>query len=225
MTVAATIAQPATVQSTASTATTAATDAMGSLSGNFQGFLNLLMTQLQNQDPTSPLDTNQFTSQLVEFAGVEQQINANTNLTQLITLTQSGQMMQASSMVGRSVQLTADHLPLQSGSGGLQFTASAAGPAEIAIYSDAGVKLLDTTVTATSGSNNWTWNGKDSSGNSLPDGSYRVAVTGTDATGAAAALPFTVLGSVTGVQKSGTSLQLELGAQAADFSAVQSVLN
>ena len=52
-----------------------------SLSSNFSDFLGMLMTQLQNQDPTSPMDSNQFTSELVQFSGVEQQINTNTSLT------------------------------------------------------------------------------------------------------------------------------------------------
>jgi flagellar basal-body rod modification protein FlgD len=209
----------------ASTASATATTAMGSLSGDFQSFLKLLMTQLQNQDPTSPLDTNQFTSQLVQFASVEQQINANTNLTQLITLTQSDQMMQSSSMVGRTVQLDADHMPLQGGKGALNFTAAAAGPVGIAVYTDSGAKVLDTTVAASAGSNNWIWDGKNSQGSTVADGSYRIAVTGTDATGATAGLPFTVYGTVSAVQKNGTSLQLQLGTQTAEFSTVQSVLN
>ena len=63
--------------------------ALTALSGNFGDFLKLLMTQLQHQDPTSPLDTNQFTSELVQFSAVEQQINTNTSLTKLIQLTQA----------------------------------------------------------------------------------------------------------------------------------------
>ena len=59
----------------------AGTRALTSLSSNFGDFLNLLMTQLQNQDPSSPLDTNQFTTEQVQFSGVEQQINTNASLT------------------------------------------------------------------------------------------------------------------------------------------------
>ena len=55
--------------------------ALATLSGNFQNFLQMLMTQLKNQDPTSPMDTNQFTTELVQFSSVEQQISTNSNLT------------------------------------------------------------------------------------------------------------------------------------------------
>ena len=205
--------------------TTGATggDALSSLSGNFSDFLSLLMTQLQNQDPTSPLDTNQFTSQLVQFAGVEQQINANTSLTQLIQLTQGSELMQASAMMGRQVAVQSDHMPLQNGSGALAFTAPAAEPVAIAIYNDAGSKIRDALVTATKGQNAWTWDGTDNNGASVPDGSYRVAVIGANTDGTTAALPFNVLGVATGVQKSGNAVQLQLGALTTDFTTVQSV--
>ncbi len=199
--------------------------ALSSLSGNFQDFLKMLMTQLQNQDPTSPMDTNQFTSQLVQFASVEQQINANSNLTQLIQLTQSGQMIQSSSLVGHTVEVTSDHLTLQKGTANLKFTASAAGPVNIAITTDAGVKLADATVNASKGSNSWSWNGTSSSGATLPDGSYKVTVTSTGSAGTTTSVPFTVLGTATGVVKNGTGLTLDMGSLDVDFSAVKSVVN
>ena len=110
-----------------SASTTSGQNALTSLSGNFQDFLGMLMTQLKNQDPSSPMDTNSFTQELVEFSSVEQQINTNTSLTQLISLTQSGEMMQASGMVGKKVELSSTQMPLQNSSGSLSFTAAAAG--------------------------------------------------------------------------------------------------
>src|ERR1700710_2954713 len=71
------------------------------LAGNFQTFLTLLTTQLQNQNPLDPLDTNQFTQQLVQFAGVEQQLKTNDQLTSLITLQQTAQSTQALGFVGK----------------------------------------------------------------------------------------------------------------------------
>ncbi|HTO66152.1 MAG TPA: flagellar hook capping FlgD N-terminal domain-containing protein, partial [Bradyrhizobium sp.] len=56
------------------------------LAGNFQTFLTLLTTQLQNQNPLDPLDTNQFTQQLVQFASVEQQLKTNDELSSLVSL-------------------------------------------------------------------------------------------------------------------------------------------
>lgn len=208
--------------------------ALSTLGNNFSDFLKLLMTQLQNQDPTAPLDTNQFTSQLVQFSGVEQQINTNSSLTKLIELTQGGGVLQASAMVGKSVEVTSDRIALQSGKGAVQFSTTAAQDVSIGIYSDAGVKLRDAVVTTQPGRNDWAWDGKDNQGATLPDGAYRTIVTSqtgvsgqtgtsgqTDA--ATAAIPFTVVATATGVQKSGSLLQLQLGPLKVDMSAVQSV--
>jgi flagellar basal-body rod modification protein FlgD len=180
------------------------------------------MAQLQNQDPTSPLDANQFTSQLVQFASVEQQINTNRSLGDLISLTQSGQVLQSAGMVGHTVEVESDQLTLQNGSARLRFNAAADGPVAVAVYSSAGTKIADALVQATKGSNDWTWNGTSGNGTKLRDGSYRVAVA-SSAGGTTTALPFTVLGTATGVQRSGDALKLELGALKVDFAAVKAV--
>ncbi|MGH7080854.1 MAG: flagellar hook assembly protein FlgD [Acetobacteraceae bacterium] len=209
----------------AAAAAAAGNTALTSLTSNFGDFLNLLMTQLQNQDPSNPMDTNQFTSELVQFASVEQQINTNGSLTQLISLTQSGQLMQSTAMVGKSVLLNSTTLPLQNGSAGLQFTASAAGPAAIAVYNSSGQQVYDTALNAAAGTNSWTWNGTTNAGAQMPDGGYTVAVEGASPDGSTQALPFAVQGTITGVQtNSSGGLELELGATTAPFSAVQQVL-
>ena len=209
--------------------TTAATKtgstALNSLSANFGDFLKLLMTQLQNQDPTSPLDTNQFTTELVQFSSVEQQINTNTSLTQLIQLTQAGEVMQASAMTGKQVTVTSDHLPLQQSKGMIQFTTPAAEPVGIAIYTDNGAKLRDATMTSVKGANTWSWDGTDNSGKTLPDGAYKIAIAGANVDGTTSAVPFNVVGTATGVQNQSTGMQLQLGALSVDFSKVVSVGN
>src|SRR5579864_4192214 len=83
-----------------STGQSAGTAANLSLAGNFNEFLQLLTTQLQHQDPTSPLDPNQFTQELVQFASVEQQINTNTSLSTMISLQQTQQAESALNFVG-----------------------------------------------------------------------------------------------------------------------------
>ncbi|MGH7102427.1 MAG: flagellar hook assembly protein FlgD [Acetobacteraceae bacterium] len=209
----------------ATAAAAAGNTALTSLTSNFGDFLNLLMTQLQNQDPSNPMDTNQFTSELVQFASVEQQINTNSSLTQLISLTQSGQLMQSTAMVGKSVLLNSTTLPLQNGAAALQFTASSAEPVAIAVYNSSGQQVYDTALNATAGTNDWTWNGTSNAGGQMPDGGYTVAVEGANADGSTAALPFSVQGTITGVQtNSSGGLELELGATTVPFSAVQQVL-
>ena len=214
---------PALTAGTAPATTAAGTSALGTLSSNFQTFLTLLMTQLKNQDPTSPLDTNQFTSQLVQFASVEQQINTNRSLGQLINLTQSGQVIQSSSMVGRRVEVESDQLALQNGSATVKFASPTDGPVNVAIYAPNGTKVADGLVQARTGSNEWSWNGRNGNGSLLRDGAYRVAVTGSNADGSARALPFTVLGTATGVSQQDNAVKLQLGGVTVDFAKVKSV--
>src|SRR5258707_15764903 len=94
-----------TPSSTGSTDSTTSTGLDGStIAGNFKTFLPLLTTQLKNQDPLSPLDTNQFTSQLVSFSQVEQAINANSKLANLVSLQSTNQTISALPLVGHTIQ-------------------------------------------------------------------------------------------------------------------------
>src|SRR5882757_5224195 len=86
------------------------------LAGNFQTFLTLLTTQLQNQNPLDPLDTNQFTQQLVQFAGVEQQLKTNDQLTTLVSLQQTAQSTQALGFVGKTAVVDGSTTALKNGS-------------------------------------------------------------------------------------------------------------
>ena len=225
MSIATVAAQQAAATAAATPSAASSSNPLGSLSSNFGSFLQLLMTQLQNQDPTSPLDTNQFTSQLVQFSSVEQQITANSSLNTLIQLTQSGQVVQSTQMLGHTVSAESTQIPLQNGAGSLQFNATAPGPVSIVVTNAQGQQLLGTTVAASTGSNTWNWDGRSQSGAQLPDGAYQVSVTGQNADGSTTALPFTVQGTATGVKQGATSVQLELGDLTVDFSAVRSVVN
>jgi len=220
MTVAATISQAA-----PATTTTASggSNALGSLAGNFTDFLSMLMTQLKNQDPTSPMDANQFTTELVQFSGVEQQINTNNSLTQLIQLTQSQQVLQSASIVGHQVSVTSGQLSLQNGTAGVAFTAPNAEPVNISITDSTGAVITQSQISATQGTNQWSWNGQNATGGHMPDGVYSVAVTSGTAGKAAAAIPFTVIGTATGIAQSGTALNLQMGSLSTAFSNVTAV--
>src|SRR5580698_7789113 len=135
-------ATPASASSTAASST----DPLSSLSSNFGDFLNLLLTQLQNQDPTSPMDANSFTSELVQFASVEQQINTNTSLTQLIQLTQVADVTQSSAILGKQVTVQSSQIPLQDSSGTVNFTTPSAEPVTITIRDSNGSTLQSATV-------------------------------------------------------------------------------
>jgi flagellar basal-body rod modification protein FlgD len=217
---------PSAASSTSSTANAISqtgTSALGSLSNNFSDFLSLLMTQLQNQDPSSPMDSNQFTSELVQFSSVQQQIDTNSNLTQLIQLTQASQVEQSASMIGKPVTVNSSQLSLQNGTAEINFNTATAEPVGIAVYNSSGVQIQTATLTSTAGSNSWTWNGKNASGTTMPDGAYKVTVTALGVNGSAAAVPFTVTGTATSVQNNAGTVQVQMGGLTLPFSAVQSV--
>ena len=219
MTVSTATSATSSAASSSTAASSSSTNSVTDLGSNFNDFLNLLMTQLQNQDPTSPMDTNTFTSQLVQYASVEQQINTNNNLTTLIQATQSNAMLQSGSIVGKQAQVTSDHLTLQDGQGVVGFNSPTAQSVNIGIYSDTGVKLLETNIQANAGDNSWTWDGQSSSGSQLSDGSYKVIVA--DPTGTA--LSTTTTGTVTGMQRSGNTVNVTLGSLTAPMSNVQTI--
>ena len=210
-----------TLTAAANAATATATAASGGktqIAGNYSDFLKLLMTQLKNQDPTAPLDTNQFTQQLVQFSSVEQQLNTNTSLTKLIALQEGGQVLQSSALVGKTVQVTSDQVALQGGQGAIKFDAPATGTADVAVYGPSGTKLRDAQVTTAQGSNAWRWDGRDNTGRTLPDGAYTIAVTSSGS-----AVPFTVTGVATAVERGTAGMTLRLGALSVPLTAVQSV--
>lgn len=88
---------------------------ISNLAENFDNFLTILITQLQNQDPLSPMESNEFTSQLVQFTGVEQQVLQNKNLEELIRLQSANQTLSAVSFIGKLVEATGDTNTLTDG--------------------------------------------------------------------------------------------------------------
>jgi flagellar basal-body rod modification protein FlgD len=183
------------------------------LAGDFNTFLTLLTTQLKNQTPTDPLDTNQMTNQLVQFASVEQQITMNQNLQRLLTLEQTSQLTASAPLIGRQVEVEAESISLQGGTGAIRLPAAGESrQAQITILGTGNRIIRQETVTLGNGPTNWTWNGRSGDGVSQADGAYKVRVVGAGSNGQTqSSLPFSTIGTVTGAEKVGNELQLALG--------------
>jgi flagellar basal-body rod modification protein FlgD len=183
--------------------------------GNFNTFLKILTTQLQNQDPTAPADTNQFTQELVEFAGVEQQLNTNSLLQQLVTASGASGPKSLLGYVGQYVEVpSSNQLLIQNGQADFSYTLSgAAQNATISVLNSSNQLVATLNGPTASGINNVSWNGQDSSGDQLPDGVYILSVTATDSGGNALTVSNTqLIGQVTGVQTADTNgNDLQLG--------------
>jgi flagellar basal-body rod modification protein FlgD len=209
-----------------STNTSTSSSSLDQLASNFNSFLTLLTTQLQNQDPLDPLDTNQFTQQLVEFAGVQQQVDMNTNMQTMISLQQASEASSALNMVGATVTLNGTSAALTSSSPAT-WTLNSAGPAtgNVTVTNSSGSVVYTGTTSLNSGSNTYTWNGTGNTGQSWPAGQYTIAVTATGASGQSVTVTPQVSGTVTGVDLSKTPPQLIVGGTDYAMSAVQSVTN
>jgi flagellar basal-body rod modification protein FlgD len=114
---------------------------------------------------------------------------------------------------------------LQKGTGTISFNTTTAEPVGIAVYNAKGVQIQTATETSAAGANSWTWNGKNASGATLPDGPYKVLVTAIGVSGSAAQIPFTVTGTATSIQNNGGTVEVQMGGLTVPFSSITSVGN
>jgi len=194
------------------------------IASNFTTFLQLLTTQLQNQDPLSPMDTNQFTQQLVEFAGVEQQMKTNTTLSTLVSLQQSAQTTQALSLVGATVVVNGTTSQLANGQASWSLNSTQPATATITITAPSGQTAFTTTGTINSGSQNFTWNGVGNDGTTWPAGNYTLTATAVNASGASTPVTMQVEGQVSSVDLTQTPPALTIGGQTYTINDIQRIL-
>lgn len=219
-----------TSSSTSSAGTTAANAAgltsSQSLAGNFDTFLQLLTTQLQNQDPLDPMDSNSFTQELVEFASVEQQVNMNTNMQTLISMQQTTEETSAMQLMGANVSVNGNVAALSNAtSTSAQWTFSSPSPAtaNVTITSSSGQVAFTGTVSLNAGSNTYTWNGQGANGVTWPDGNYTMAINATGANGQPVTVTTAVQGTISAVNVSQNPPQITVGGQSYPVSAIQSI--
>lgn len=179
-------------------------------------FLLLLTTQLQHQDPLSPMDSNAFVAQLAQFSQVEGLDNIGKKLDSMLLGQANANQMGVSSLVGKQVSFRADHLALTKGQ-------SSSFDISLDVASDAtAVNILDGTGRVVrslqlgarpAGSSEVTWDGLDKDGNALPSGDYFLAVAGTRTDGGTVTAGAAVRGVVTGVDFDGDVPQLVVAGQ------------
>jgi flagellar basal-body rod modification protein FlgD len=185
------------------------------LAGNFQTFLTLLTTQLQNQNPLDPLDTNQFTQQLVQFAGVEQQLKTNDQLTSLITLQQTAQSTQA---LGSTAALT-------NASATWNLGVPTSSNVTISIANSTGQTVFTGSYPVDAGSNHvFSWDGKGNDGAQWPDGKYKLTATAADTAGNAVAVSTQIQGVVNSVDLTQSPPLLSINGQTYTVNQIKSIV-
>jgi flagellar basal-body rod modification protein FlgD len=199
--------------SAAAAAAAATTNANASIAQNFSAFLQLLTTQLRNQNPLEPLDTNQFTQQLVQFAQVEQQMSTNSSLNTLISLQAAAQTSAAMTFLGATVRVDGNTAKLAGGEATWGYNAEKPATATFNVHGPSGEVLYTESRTIAPGAQTFTWNGRDSAGNELPEGSYTLSIVAKDASGQTVAVSTEVEGVVDGVDLSRFPPLLSIGGQ------------
>ncbi|MEJ0041209.1 MAG: flagellar hook capping FlgD N-terminal domain-containing protein [Rhizomicrobium sp.] len=207
--------------------TTPPPTAQQQLAGNFDTFLTLLTTQLQNQDPMNPMDSNQFTQQLVEFSQVEQQINTNDNLKALIGQGSSQTGSYAVSYLGKAVTIANGQAPLAKGQAIWAYNLDTTATNTKLTVTDANGNVVYTGAGETApGAHAFTWDGKNINGTQLDDGTYKLSVAATAADGSTVTSTVTSTGIVGEVDMTGPSPVLMVGpmpVQLTDVAGVQSL--
>ncbi len=195
------------------------------LAADFDGFLKLLTTQLQTQDPLSPMDAEQFTSQLVQFAGVEQAIRTNTQLESLVSLMRMTQHTAALQYVGANVELdnAKVHLPL-GGEAAVAYTLGAPAQAvAIEIVDEAGLTVRRLTGPGGQGPQQVLWNGVDEDRRGRPAGTYGVRIEALDASGRPVPVTQTSSGRVDALLQTEEGLVLSVDGRSFPLDAVRAV--
>lgn len=195
-----------------------------SLAEDFDTFLTLLTTQLEHQDPLSPLDTTEFTNQLTSFAQVEQAINTNSKLDRLIDLQGITDLTTGVGYIGMVAEATGDKLILEDGQGriGYELTVDSA-RTTITVVDQFGVPVLSTSGNTGAGRHIFDWNGVDEVGNELQDGVYSVIVSAFDGNDDLLDSSTTTFGTVTGVESADGEVTLIMGPLSVDIGDVHSV--
>lgn len=198
--------------------------ALSQLTGNLDSFLTLLTTQLKNQDPLQPLDTEKFTSQLVQFASVEQTIQTNKHLETLIGLQAAADREGALSMIGKTISVNGDKASSDGAGASWNYSLpQGAAAVSLLVVNEKGQPVAQLAGDGSAGDHSLVWDGKTSDGGQAPAGVYQLLITAKDATGAAA--PYSVQSSltVTGVSLGATGAALETAIGAVPLSGVTRV--
>jgi flagellar basal-body rod modification protein FlgD len=182
------------------------------IASNFQSFLQLLTTQLQNQNPLDPLDTNQFTQQLVQFAGVEQQISTNSTLSALLQIMDTSRLTGAVDYIGKQITADGATTVLDEQSAIWNINVGKDAPQTTVVVSDStGRQVYTQDISLTTGNNVFAWQGKSSSGQTMPDGFYTIQVVARDAKNQPVTAKTEIQGKVTGVELENGEPVLKIG--------------
>jgi flagellar basal-body rod modification protein FlgD len=213
-----------TSNTTSTTTSTNTVSGGAAIAGNFDQFLTLLTTQLRNQSPLDPLDTNQFTAQLVQFAGVEQQLRTNETLTSLLNLNAAGTATSAVGFIGSTITADGATTRLENNKADWQVNVPRGGAATITIKDAKGSVVQTLTKSLVAGDQTYSWDGTTSTAQKAPPGEYTITIDAKDTAGVAMTATTKISGVVDGVDFTGSIPTLKIGTISVPIDQVKSVV-
>lgn len=191
---------------------------------DFDQFLSLLITQLQVQDPSDPLDTNQFTQQLVQFTEVEQTVKMNENLEQLINLSAASAITNVVGYIGKEVTASGAGAELKNGTAQWSYDlAASSNDVTYTVTDSNGTVVFEQNGSAPNGQNVFAWDGSTLGGGTAPDGVYNLSIRALDANGGRITASTSTTGVVDGVDMSGDDILLTIGSQVVKLEEITSI--
>jgi flagellar basal-body rod modification protein FlgD len=194
------------------------------IASNFTTFLQLLTTQLKNQNPLDPLDTNQFTQQLVQFAQVEQTMKSNDSLSTLVAMEKAAQSTTALALVGATVVVDGSTTQLANNQAFWSLNATKPATATVTIKDATGQTAYTGTFAVNPGSQNFVWDGHGNNGATWPDGPYTLTATATDASGQTTALSTQIQARVDSVDLTQNPPLLSINGQTYTMTQLQKIV-
>ena len=196
--------------------TTAASssDTMSDAEELYANWIAILCTQLENQDPTDPVDTTEYTSQLIDIASLEQQALSNETLNSLLTAVEDlvGSSDSLVGYIGNIITAYGDTAPLSDGTADWEYELDeSAESVSLSVLDEDGNVVYSTAGKTDTGNHSFTWHGTTDDGGTAEDGSYQLVVDAADADGNQIDSTIYASGTVTGVDTSGNSPTLLTG--------------
>ena len=201
-----------TAKTTGSSATTSTAASSTKLTQDYNSFLKLLTTQMQNQDPLSPMESTEFTNQLVQFSQVEQQISQNTKLDKLVSLQNNNQTQASLGFIGLDVEATGNAFSYDGNPVKMSYTLPEASTStKIQIKNEKGVTVQTLDGARSTSRQELTWDGKKADGTAAPAGNYTMTVMAPKADSKLMTAKTTVFGRVSGIEAGNGATTLMMG--------------
>lgn len=183
----------------------------GTIGADFSMFLKLLTTQMQHQDPLDPMDTSQYTQQLVQYSQVEQSVQQTGALRDILARLSSQDMAQASTFIGREARFASPTSGLGTESAASwTFQPDRAAASLVGTVTDISGKVVKTVDLDPAGDGRFSWDGMLDGGARAPEGAYTLSIAALDAAGSPVPVAINSIGIVKDVVTDGTNVTLGL---------------